>query len=100
MKSKIFDTNKKIVFEVCKKALYDFECEIVSSDITSGTIKAKRGGGILSYGHNIIVSITTINNGIINVTVSSNSIGIQILDWGTNSENENELIELISKSFR
>lgn len=99
MKSKSFNTTKKTAFEVCKKALKDFECEIVSSDITSGTIEAKKGGGLLSYGHKISVAVKTIDSGKIKVSVSSNSVGVQIIDWGTNSENEDELIELITNSF-
>jgi hypothetical protein len=99
MKSKSFNTTKKTAFEVCKKTLKNFECEILSSDFTSGTIEAKRGGGLLSYGHNITVAVRTSDNGKIKISVSSNSVGVQIIDWGTNSENENELIELLSNSF-
>lgn len=99
MKSKSFNTTKKTAFEVCKKTLTDFECEILSSDFSSGTIEAKRGGGLFSYGHTITVVVKTGDNGKTKISVSSNSVGVQIIDWGTNSENENELIELISNSF-
>jgi hypothetical protein len=99
MKSKSFNTTKKTAFEVCKRSLIDFECEILSSDFYAGTIEAKRGGGLLSYGHNISVVVKTNNNGKIKISVSSNSVGVQIIGWGTNSENENGLIRLISSSF-
>jgi len=99
MKSKSFKTTKKTAFGVCKKTLADFECEILSSDFTAGTIEAKRGGGLLSYGHLINVVVNTSDSGKIKVAVSSNSVGVQIIDWGTNSENENELIDLITNSF-
>lgn len=100
MKNKSFNTSKKTAFEVCKKALKDFECEILFSDFSSGKIKAKKSGGLLSYGHSINIAVNSTNNGKVKVSVVSNSVGIQIIDWGTNSDNEHELIELIRNSFR
>lgn len=99
MKSKNFNTTKKNAFEVCKKTLTEFECEILDSDFSLGTIESKRVGGLLSFGHNISVVVKTCDKGKIEISVSSKSVGIQIIDWGTNLENENELIELISNSF-
>lgn len=88
------------MFNACERTLTEFECKILSSDFSSGKIEAKRGGGLLSYGHNISISVKAGNNGKIKISVSSNSVGIQIIDWGTNSENENKLIELISNSIK
>jgi hypothetical protein len=82
MKSKSFNTTKKRAFEVCKRTLTGFECEILSYDFYSGTIDAKRGGGLLSYGHNISVIVKTCHSGKIKVSVSSNLVGVQIIDWG------------------
>jgi hypothetical protein len=100
MKSKSFSTTKKTAFEVCKRTLYDLDCDIISTDLSSGTIEAKKGGGLLSYGHKIRIVVKTIETGKIKISVSSNSVGVQIIDWGTNSENEDELIELITNSLR
>lgn len=33
MKSKSFNTTKKTAFEVCKKTLMDFECDILSKEL-------------------------------------------------------------------
>ena len=99
MKSKSFNTSKKTAFEVCKETLNDFECEIISANFSKGTIDAKRGGGLLSYGHTISVVVNSSENGKIKISVSSNSVGVQIIDWGTNSMNEDELIELITNSL-
>lgn len=96
MKSKSFNATKKTAFEVCKRTLYDLDCDIISTDLLSGTIEAKKRGGLLSYGNKINIVVKSINTGKIKVSVSSNSIGVQIIDWGTNSENENKLIELIT----
>lgn len=100
MKSKNFNVTKNRAFEVCKKTLKDFECAIISTDFSSGTINAKKGGGLLSFGHEITVNFRNDNKENLKISVSSNSVGVQIIDWGTNTENENELIELISNSLR
>ena len=83
-----------------KKTLNDFECDIISTDLLSGIINAKKGGGLLSFGHEIMVTIQTNDNKKLKISVSSNSVGVQIIDWGTNTENENDLIELITNSLR
>jgi hypothetical protein len=80
MKSKSFRTTKKLAFEACKKALHEFECEIVSFNFSSGIIESKKSGGLFSYGHEIRLTVGTSQAGKVNVSVSSNSIGIQIFD--------------------
>lgn len=100
MKSKTINITKKVAFEICKKVLRDFECDIVSTDFSSGIINAKKGGSLLSFGHEITVTFLNDNKQNLKISVSSNTIGGQIIDWGTNTDNENELIELISNSLR
>lgn len=99
MKSKSFSTTKRDVFDACKEALDEFECDLISSNFQRGEIVAKKSGGILSYGHKINLAIKKNNTGKIKVSVSSTSVGVQIVDWGTNTENEEELLEIISDSI-
>ncbi len=92
--------SKEKAFDVCRNALNIFECEITENDLSSGEICAKKSGGFLSYGHKIIVNLNNVEHHKTKISVSSNSIGVQIIDWGTNSENEVELIKLIISNSR
>lgn len=99
MKSKSFNTTKRAAYDACKEALEEFECELISSNFQSGEIVAKKPGGLLSYGHNIYLHIKKNITGKIKITVFSTSIGVQLVDWGTNSVNEKEFLEIISDSI-
>ncbi|MEN9337469.1 MAG: hypothetical protein RLZZ500_2456 [Bacteroidota bacterium] len=100
MKSKSFNITKLNAFDTCKKVLNECDYTIISSDFSNGEIEAKKGGNFLSYGHKLIITIKSTDSGKAKISVSSSSIGIQIIDWGTNAENEDELIDLISNSIR
>lgn len=100
MRSKSLTVTKKTAFEICKKALKEFECEIVNSDFSEGIIEAKKKGNLFSFGHRIYVSIKIIDYDKVNLSVSSNSVGIQLIDWGTNSENEDELMKTIANLLK
>lgn len=100
MKEEVIYTTKEDAFRICKKALKEYNCDIVNSDFALGEINAKKEGSFFSYGHEINVNIKTIENDKIEIAVSSNSVGIQIIDWGTNSENEEKIIDIITKSLK
>lgn len=100
MKSKSFNITKQTAFETCKKVLNESDCTIISTNFTTGEIEAKKGGNFLSYGHKLIITIKSINSSKIKISISSSSVGVQIIDWGTNADNEDELIGLISNSIR
>lgn len=100
MKSENFNTTKQTAFDTCKKVLIGSNCKIISSDFATGEIEAKKSGNFLSYGHKLRIAVETTDSGKTKISVSSSSVSIQIIDWGTNSNNENELIELISNSLR
>jgi hypothetical protein len=93
-------TSKRSAFEVCKKVLHDFADNIISSDFSTGIIEANKDGNLLSYGHKISLSITANEKGKIEISVTSHSVGLQLIDWGTNSENEDKLITLIENALR
>jgi len=100
MKSKNFNTTKQTAFDTCKKVLIGSNCNIISSDFATGKIEAKKSSSFLSYGHILSVAVETTVSGKTKISISSSSVGIQIIDWGTNSNNEDELFELISNSLR
>ena len=95
MKSKIFSESKQVVFNSCMTALSQIGCTIKSNNFQKGTIDASKTGSLLSYGHKLNISIHTTENHKVKVMVTSTSLGIQIIDWGTNSSNEEELISFL-----
>lgn len=99
MKQEYLIATKNKTFETCKKVLNDLNYSIVYENYHLGEIQAEKGGAILTFGHKIIIEIKKYNEITTTIFVKSNTIGIQIIDWGTNKENENELIELISKNI-
>jgi hypothetical protein len=92
MKSKLFTENKRTVFNGCLTALGNLDCDIESDDFAAGKITASMSGSLLSYGHNLEIIIKTADNNKTKVSVTSSSIGIQVIDWGTNSNNEEDFI--------
>lgn len=96
MKYVNLNLSKDKAFDVCKNALNIFECEIIENNFSTGEIYAQKGGGFLSYGHKITINLSSLEIHKTKISISSNSIGIQIFDWGTNSENESEIIKLIT----
>lgn len=95
MRNKLFLKSKQTVYDACLTALGKLNCKMVSKDFNDGLIKAEKGMGLLSYGHVLSISIQSKESQKTEVRVTSKSIGIQIIDWGTNSGNEEEIIKLI-----
>ncbi len=95
MKNKSFSISKQIAYNACLTVLGQPRYQITSKDFNGGIIKASKGGNLLSYGNTIDISIKTTETQKTEVSVTSNSVGIQIIDWGTNSDNEKEIIEAI-----
>ena len=93
MISKIFNTSFESAFLDCKNILTHNKCEIVSTNFAEGEINAKKNGSLFSYGHEIKILLEKIGTEHTNITITSNSVGIQIIDWGTNVENENEIMK-------
>ena len=82
------------------QVLNSLECEIISKDFQTGKIKAEKGASLLSFGHSIEIIIDQVNNTNTNISIYSDSLGIQLVDWGTNSDNENEIIDLLTQNFK
>ena len=99
MRSRRFQVTKGLAFDTCKKALRTFDCEITSSDINVGEIEAKKGGNFLSFGHKLKVTIKETKGNGLRISVFSNSVGPQVIDWGTNSDNEEKLLKIITAAL-
>lgn len=99
MKQKKYKYSKNKIFKVCEQALANFEAKIEVSDDKSGVIEAKKGSNLFSYGNKIVIEIDQ-NNKEFEVRIYSKSIGIQIIDWGTNQENENEIFQIIDNLLK
>ncbi len=96
MVSKKYSGSQKAIYNSCKKALDKLGYKIISDNVRQGTIKAKKKSSFFSFGNNISINVSPKNDNEIELLIKSESIGIQIIDWGTNSEIENDLIQLVS----
>jgi hypothetical protein len=89
------NTDRKTAFNACKKALTDLECNISLASFEQGDIEAKKPGGLLSYGNKITIEVNSTE-----LHVISDTLGIQLIDWGTNTENEDKIIQSIAKLLK
>ncbi len=99
MKSKYFSTSKRRAFDACLTALRQLECPVKSADYSNGLIEAEKKGGLLSYGHAIEITVKATESARTKVSVTSSSVGVQVIDWGTNSNNEDEIISAIVRAL-
>ena len=99
MKSKSFPLSKRAVFNACLAALKELHCDVESEDYHGGVIKASKQGGLLSYGHRINITVKTTDSEKTRIRVTSECTGIQVVDWGTNSENEVQIVETIASAL-
>jgi hypothetical protein len=99
MESRTYKVAKNIASDVCKTTLKELECTIFGEDFNNGMISAKKNGNLLAYGHNLTLNILKKDNNQVKIEVESTSSGVQIIDWGTNKENEKKLVDLISKKL-
>jgi hypothetical protein len=90
-----FNRGFEEVYSACKKALHDLDITIDSSNKPHGTINGSTSGGFLSWGENIEITVAG-NNRHTTVTVDSSSKA-QLVDWGTNSENEENILDTIEE---
>ena len=93
MKQSTFHCSKKKVFDAVKKAAILLKFEIVDESLIDGKLYLFSKGGLFSYGNRISVQIKSPNSAksILKVYADS-AAAIQIIDWGTNSGLENDLV--------
>ncbi|WP_323758441.1 hypothetical protein [Roseivirga sp.] len=95
MKIFSFKADVRTAFNTCKRVLMDLDCEIEIESCEQGIIEAKMPGSLFAYGYNITIKIKNSELHII-----SETLGIQIIDWGTNKENEDAIAQDIAKLLK
>lgn len=91
MKQASFHTSKNQIIGAIKKAAKELELDIEENN--TNEIILFHGGGLLSFGNRITVKIAQSGNDKIKVSISSKSAAqVQIIDWGTNDNLENDLM--------
>jgi len=100
MKKENLNYTKGEVYNECKRVLSSLNCKILNSDFSSGQIEAKKSGNWFSYGNQINIEVRA--NGLekAELYISSDSVWVQIFDWGTNDEIENKIVELVLESLQ
>ena len=94
MKSIYSDKNISGIIKTIETVLRKLNLEIISTDFNNLVIEAKKSGSFLSFGNTIFISIKKSKKSGVRVYVDSESSApIQLIDWGTNEQIENEIIE-------
>jgi hypothetical protein len=84
---------KQKVFDAIKKASSRLELDIESSDIAKGKLKLYHSGGLLSFGNEVIVKVSSKNSKSVIRVSSTSAASIQLIDWGANKTLEKDLID-------
>jgi hypothetical protein len=92
MKTFRFNSDISTAFNSCKHLLQELNCDIIVESIYQGIIEARKPGSLLAFGHNL--KITLLKN---ELTVCADTIGIQVIDWGSNAKIEELFIEKIAE---
>jgi hypothetical protein len=93
MKQATIHHSKKKVFEAVKEAAAKLDLEIRDASSANGRLSLYSRGGLLSFGNKIDVEIKIADTTKSIVKVSSQSAAaIQVIDWGTNRDLEEEII--------
>ncbi len=97
MASRSFDRTWSEAFKACKQALKELDWELTAVDKHQGTIDAERSGNFLAFGHSAQVDIKELKNGRVKVTVKTEAIGPQVIDWGTSAKHEQRILDALSE---
>lgn len=100
MRRKKYKATMAILVKAAEKALVKMDGSITLMDQRKGIIDADIPGGILSYGHRVRITIKPTIDKMNTVSVVSKSTGIQIVDWGSNSNTEDEVLKKINSLLR
>ena len=91
----VFNRSFERVYAACKQALHDLDMSIEYRSKQEGRISASTGGSLFSWGETIDISIRNLGNRT-KVIVESNSKA-QLITWGKNDENENDILNRIEE---
>lgn len=98
MISKVFKYRVNQVMDACIKALEEVEGYNISRKDKENIVKASIRGSIFSWGEDVFIKVTPINDNQTKVEVESSSKA-QIIDWGTNDNNEHRIMSGIVKKL-
>jgi hypothetical protein len=86
------------IFNAVIYAAKEMDLEIKSK--TECTFVLKKSGSLLSYGNIITIQLKPAVGNRTSISISSqSSAAIQLIDWGTNSDLEEELMSLIKEKL-
>lgn len=101
MRQEILNFPKEHIFEACLSILDKHnDYTIFYKNISLGLIEAKKSLSLLSFGHDLKVEIKAIDKQTSQLNITSTTIGLQIFDWGTNSDNEYEIITTVLNTLQ
>ncbi len=84
----------EVVFKNCEKVLKTLKINISKSNMASGIINGVTESSIWSWGEDVELQITKINETRTRVCVES-SANAQLWSWGKDSENERNILKLL-----
>lgn len=91
-----FNSQYYEVYAAAKKALFNLEFKSDYSNKDSGLIQASSSSSFLSWGEEIQIRIIKINATKTKIEVRSTSKA-QLIDWGKNESNEEEILDEVKK---
>jgi hypothetical protein len=98
MRSISSDKSTQQIIKSVKVALGNLGIRVIDMDPDNLVIEARRSGNFLSFGNTIYISLKKKRSGGIRIYIDSESSApIQIIDWGTNEDIENEIINELEK---
>lgn len=89
--SMTFPAGRDEVFQACMKAVSQCGFRIARSNPESGQIEARAGMGLLSWGENITMTVSTEGR----VDIKSSFPKIQLIDYGKNRANVDALFSAL-----
>ncbi len=89
--SMTFPAGRDEVFQACMKAVSQCGFRIAESKPGAGQIEARTRMGLRSWGENITITVSTEGT----ADIKSSCRGIQVVDYGKNKANVNELFSAL-----
>lgn len=94
MISEKIEISNRDLFDALKDVLGELNISITDASFNKGVIVGKTKASFLSWGETISIKLTPIDSCITMVEIESSS-NAQLIDWGTNSKNENDILNKI-----
>jgi len=89
----IAETTKRDVYGAVEEALIRLEYAVVDHDYKLGYILAQKQLSRFAFAREIIIDIHPTGDGAMRMVVNMRSIGIQIVNWESNKQCEQQLVD-------